>query len=150
MNGLNETSRLQKAEKTFKGQTFVRTLGIISPANPMAKMTSKEENQHLVQKFKDYLKRTGDYFTAIGRDFKFSIPFSKFMESVEVHDALIEDCAFKSDVYAKLVESKLVESKLGKILDESYTPLSRRMECAFVYGSDWNNQFEEIIEDLMK
>lgn len=61
MNGLNETSRLQKAEKTFKGQTFVRTLGIISPANPMEKMTSKEENQRLVQKFKDYLKRTGDY-----------------------------------------------------------------------------------------
>lgn len=221
---MNETSRLQKAEKSFKGQNFVRTLGIISPANPMAKMTSKEENQRLVQKFKDYLRQTGeyyfpvkgkygitepsfmifnttrgdlemwakvfkqesfiygeftngefdfeiwkrkpnkesyylfdtqrgyverdedgDYYTAIGRNFKFSIPFPKFMESVNAHNELITDRVKRSAVYAKLVEGKLT-----KILDESFTPLSRRMERSFVYGADWDNQFEEAIEELLK
>lgn len=224
MTELNETSRLQKAQKAFMGKNYVRSLGIISPANPMARMTSKEENQWLVQKFKDCLRRTGeyyfpvkgkygitepsfmifnttrsdlemwakvfkqesfiygefadgefdfeiwkrkpnkesyylfdtqrgyversedgDYYTAIGWNFKFSIPFPKFMESVDAHNELIADRAKQSAVYAKLVEEKLT-----KILDESFTPLSRRMERSFVYGADWDNQFEEMIEGLMK
>lgn len=224
MTTLNETSRLSKAKKNFEGKTFVRTIGIISPANPMAKITSKEENQRLVQKFKDLLKKTGDYYfpvkgkygitkpsfmifnttrkdlemwaivfkqesfifgtfsegdfdfeiwkrkpnkesyylfdtqrgyveksddgdfyTAMSRDFKFSIPFPKFQECVNVHDNLIKERSSKSKTY-----KRLVEDKIQKILDESYTPFSRRMKRAFVYGADWNNQFEEIMENFKK
>lgn len=224
MTTLNETSKLNKAKKNFERKMFVQTIGIISPVNPMAKITSKEKNQKLVQKFKDLLKKTGDYYfpvkgkygitepsfmifnitkkdlemkanifkqesfifgilsdgdfdfkfykrkpnkksyylvdsqigyveksdegdlyTTKGSDFKFSIPFPELQEYVNIHENLIKERSSKSKTY-----KRLVKDKIQKILDDSCTPFSRRMKRAFVYGADWNNQFEEFMENLKK
>ena len=55
---INENSRAKKAIKSFLGRLKnIRTIGIMSPENPMGIQSSKEENQNLRSKFEGILKQ---------------------------------------------------------------------------------------------
>lgn len=75
-----------------------------------------------------------DFFTSIGRNFKFTIPFDIFLEQVEsVNKMILERCS-KYEQYQKSHERLISES-----ISDELTFNGRRLRRAQLYGTHYEN-----------
>ena len=76
----------------------------------------------------------GDFFTAIGRNFKFSIPFDIFNEAVQKYDDFINERCEKHEAYKASCDRLISES-----IEDGRTGMSRRICRARLYGTHYEN-----------
>lgn len=81
---INENSRAKKAIKSFLGRLKnIRTIGIMSPENPMGIQSSKEENQNLRSKFEGILKQGNIKYYKL-KDMYGNLEHSYFLYNVDL------------------------------------------------------------------
>ena len=105
---LTETTRRQKAEQRFLNGTFVKTIGIISPENPMGKKVESEENSKYINRFKDYMKNTNTkYFPVKGK--YGNVEQSYMLFNITLEDLKLWASAFKqqSFIYGIVNDGKI-------------------------------------------
>ena len=75
---------------------------------------------------------TSDYFTALGRNFKFSIPFDIFNEAIEKYNNFVNERCEKHQEYKALFGKRLDES-----IQSGRVGRSRRLARARLYGKNY-------------
>ena len=171
MTTLNETSRRQKAVNTVKGKiNKVKTIGIISPENPMGEALTKKENEELLAKFIEYMKEgniryykvVGNYndnqensfllynvalkdLTFLGKEFN----QESFIFGV-IHDNLVEFNYFEKEdensEYQNMINKKEIKT-IDDLSSTNYTKIGKNFRFRIPFFETVLNEYNFLIDE---
>ena len=108
-------------------------------ASKSDKNASSNDKQYVLKETqKQFIRKddASDYFTAVGKNFKFSIPY-KFFEAVEFYDDLFDEHCLKSKLYEAEYQ-QLIEKSVSDEWHEKHRMVAR----ATLYGSIYKSRYE--------
>ena len=101
------------------------------------KIKPKDREYHFVESKEEFIRfddTVDDYFTSIGRHFKFSIPFDIFNEQIHKINNMIDDRCANFDSYRRCCQRLINES-----VSDDITPHGRHVRRAQLYGKHYEN-----------
>lgn len=101
------------------------------------KQFSQYKEIESINKFIDVTDQT-DFFTAIGRNFKFTIPFERLNEEITKYDNMIQERADKYDEYKRIFHTYLYES-----VSDNKTAKHHRMRRSLINGKNYELYFKK-------
>lgn len=122
-----------------KGDSEVEYQLWVKPASSNDANASFAEKQYRLEEVQTQFIRMDaakDYFTAVGKNFKFSIPY-KFFEAVEFYDNLFDERCQKS----KLYESEY-QPLIEKSISDKWFEKSRMYARSTLYGTLFKSRYE--------
>lgn len=99
------------------------------------KIKPSDREYHFIEKKDNYVQLDADaedYFTAIGRNFKFSIPFDIFNEAIDNYNNFVNERCDRYEKYKWLCEKRITES-----VQSERTEYYRRLKRAELYGTNY-------------
>lgn len=122
-----------------KGENEVEFQLWLKQASKNDPTASASDKRYQLKEVKNEFMRIDDaenYFTAIGKNFKFSIPYKTF-EAVEFYDNLFDERCQKS----KLYESEY-QDLIARSISDDYTTKGHIFARATLYGSFYKSRYE--------